>query len=543
MSAVPAESIRSEESWHGASVAALILLTIIAYLPALDAGYIWDDDAYVTGNRTLVEPGGLGRIWLEPGATPQYYPVVFTSFWIEQRLSGADPFGYHLVNVLLHLLNALLLWRLLVRLRIPGAFLAAALFAVHPVGVESVAWIAERKNVLSGMFYLATLLVWERIDGFGVRSASARHRGLLALALLLFVLAVLSKSVTASLPAVVLLLIYWKRGRVRMDDVMPMLPFLLVAGMMAWRTAWVEEQIVGIGRFDLDLDVVDRLLIAGRAVWFYLGKLLLPVGLAFVYPRWPIDPSSPVQVAMPALLVVLALALFFSRRSLGRGPLVVLLFFVGTLVPALGFVDFFPMLYAYVADHFQYLASIGPLTLIAAFVGQGLARLRGTALLLGRGVLALVLMLLMVLTWQRCQVMQSSESLFRDTLEKNPTAAMAYVNLASAASRRGETSAALDLLLRAETIDPAWNHASVRAKVQHNIGERLIDLQQYEQAIERFENARRILPVFWDPAIGIGKALLLMGRKEQAIEQLEEVLRAVPDHHMARHWLEQARRG
>jgi protein O-mannosyl-transferase len=130
----------------------LVVAVLIAYLPALQGGYIWDDNRYVTENPILPQPDGLAAIWTDPGATIQYYPMVFTTFWLEYRLWGLNPLGYHATNILLHALSALLLWAILRRLAVPGAWLAAALFALHPVHVESVAWVTERKNVLSGLF-------------------------------------------------------------------------------------------------------------------------------------------------------------------------------------------------------------------------------------------------------------------------------------------------------------------------------------------------------------------------------------------------------
>src|SRR5688572_14772657 len=145
--------------------AALLAMTLIAYAPAFRAGFIWDDPDYVTNNATLRSLDGLRQIWFVPQATPQYYPLVHTSFWIEYQLSGLNPTGYHAVNVLLHAVAAILLWRVLTMLEVPGAWLAAGMFAVHPIHVESVAWVTERKNVLSGVFYLASALMYLRFVG------------------------------------------------------------------------------------------------------------------------------------------------------------------------------------------------------------------------------------------------------------------------------------------------------------------------------------------------------------------------------------------
>ena len=265
------------------AVALLLGATLLAYLPALQAGFIWDDDSYLTTNPTVQSPAGLASIWIDRAANPQYYPLTFTSFWIEHRLWGLEPFGYHLVNVLLHALAAILLWQVLRELELEGALLAAALFALHPVAVESVAWITERKNTLSAVFYLGAALVYLR-----GRSKSA---------FALYACALLSKSVTASLPVVLLLVIAWKRGR-GVAAHLPRLGAMTAMGLVAGlHTAWLERQQVG-AIVDASLGLVERGLLAGRIFWFYLGKLLLPVDLAFFYPRWEVDGGRSAPVAL-----------------------------------------------------------------------------------------------------------------------------------------------------------------------------------------------------------------------------------------------------
>ncbi|MFH0944001.1 MAG: tetratricopeptide repeat protein [Planctomycetota bacterium] len=521
----------------GAGAALLILITFLAFLPALDGEFIWDDDAYVVDNTTLDDLSGLGRIWFEVGATPQYYPVVFTTFWMESQIHdekqvcGKDPFSFHLVNVCLHLLNAVLFFRVLRALGVPGALVAAALFAVHPVTVESVAWISERKNVLSTLFFLGSVLASLRF--FGV-DRSGRNGRLLdySLALLLFLAALLSKSVTASLPAVLLLLIGWRRSRPTMRELLLLLPFFVAGTLMVFMTAWVEAKVVGAERVEMGLSLLDRVAVAGQAVWFYLGKLLAPVDLMFIYPRWDIHAAGSFRLVAPLLAVALLIALYLARRRLGVGPLVAALYFGGTLLPALGLVDFYPMIYSYVADHFQYLAMFGPLALFAAL----LARLPPRARWLVTG------LLLLLLGWQtheRCKVFHSSQELFEDTLRKNPAAAMASINLASIASRQqGDLDRSLTLLRAAEKVDPARVHYSVRAKVQYNIGRNLIDLGDYDGAITYFHAAQETWPNYWNTVYGIGFALARKGDLEGAAAQLRLMLQYHPDHEPSKVLLE-----
>jgi hypothetical protein len=281
----------------------LLGLTLAAYLPALHAGFIWDDDDYLINNRTLHDLPGLQRIWFETSATPQYYPLVHTTFWLEYHLWKLNPLGYHLDNVFLHALAAILLWRVLLKLPVPGAWLAAAIFAVHPVNVESVAWVTERKNVLSAVFYFAAALAYlrfavpdnppdtndKRRETTGKKleekqAGSTRWCWYVA-ALILFVGALFSKTVTTSLPAALLLVFWWKRGRIGLRDVLQLLPFFAVGVGLSLHTSWLEKHHVGASGAEWALSFFDRCLIAGRALWFYAGKLVWPAELTFIYPR------------------------------------------------------------------------------------------------------------------------------------------------------------------------------------------------------------------------------------------------------------------
>ncbi len=346
--------------------ALIILLTVVAYLPALRGGFIWDDDSYVTQNPALRSLAGLVAIWLKPGATYQYYPLVFTSFWAEYHLWGLQPFGYHLVNVFLHAVNAVLLWRVLRRLEVAGAWWIAAIFALHPVNVESVAWVTERKNTLSGLFYLLAALAWLRFRPLTAKvTARAPDWRYYWLAFGFIVCALFSKTVTLSLPAVLLLLIWWKTGRLEKRDALTLTPWFVLGAASGFMTRWMEQQLVR-GGAEWDLSFVQRCLLAGRALWFYAGKLFWPAHLTFIYPRWEIDAGAAWQYSFPLGIAAVLVALWFFRARIGKGPLAAVLFFGITLAPALGFANVYPFRYSYVADHFQYLASIG---LIALAVG------------------------------------------------------------------------------------------------------------------------------------------------------------------------------
>ncbi|HEY5227264.1 MAG TPA: hypothetical protein VIJ19_01930, partial [Opitutaceae bacterium] len=321
------------------AAAALVLsgATFVAYLPALGGSMLWDDAAHIT-SPALQSLNGLWRIWFRLGTTQQYYPVLHSSFWLEHRFWGDRVVGYHLANVALHALAAILFAVVLARIRTgsgaaarpgPGEWLAAGLFALHPVCAESVAWISEQKNTLSLVFYLLSAIAYLRFD-------RERSRGFYALGLGLFVLALLSKSVTATLPAALLLVLAWRRGRLGWRrDVLPLAPWLAIGVASGLFTAWVERFYIGARGQAYDLGLLERVFLAGRVVWFYLGKLLWPADLAFIYPHWRV--AATFTWSLGFLAVVAAAAILGRLRARTAAPLVAFLFFVGSLLPALGF--------------------------------------------------------------------------------------------------------------------------------------------------------------------------------------------------------------
>jgi tetratricopeptide (TPR) repeat protein len=510
--------------------AVLVLATSLAYGPALRGGFVWDDDGYVTENPLLVAPDGLRRIWLSPTEIhpPQYYPLTYTTLWLERRLWGLEPRGYHLTNVVLHTTNALLLWALLARLAVPCAWLAAAVFALHPVHVESVAWVTERKNVLSGAFALAAALVYLR-----ARPRSGAWGP--TLAALLFLGAMLSKSVVCTLPGALLVVAWWQRGRIVRRDVGGVLPMLVVAVPLALLTVWMERTRGGAVGPDWDLTLVERVLVAGRALWFYLGKLVWPRDLAFTYPRWTIDSGVAWQWAFPVAAVAVAAALHLLRGRLGRGPLAAALYFGGTLLPALGFFNLYPMRYSFVADHFAYLASIGPIALAAALATRVTGALRGGA---GRAVAtggaAALLLALGTLTWERSRVYESRETLWRDTLAKNPGAWLAHNNLGAELFARGDTEGALAHYREALRLRPD------AAEAQNNAGNALLRLGKTADAVAHYREALRLRPVYAEAHTNLGLALAADGRSDEAFSHFTAAVRIRPAPPEAHYYLANA---
>jgi len=509
----------------------LFVLVVVAYIPALRGGFVWDDPRYVTENETLRSAEGLGRIWTDPGATIQYYPMTFTSFWVEHHLWGADPLGYHLINVILHGLSAILLWLILKRLSLPGAWLAAALFALHPVQVESVAWITERKNVLSGLFYMAALLAYIRFAPPDDKRRERGDRRFYFAALFLFLLALFSKTVTSSLPAAILIMIWWKRGRIGLGDALPLAPFFAAGIVMGSVTSWMEANNVHAAGPEWEISFVERLLIAGRALWFYLGKLVFPVRLAFNYPRWSVDAGVWWQWLFPAAAIASVMAFSVRRRAIGRGPLAAALLFGGTLLPALGFFNIYPMRYSFVADHFQYLASIGFFMVIAVIVtrlfgaGRAVVKKRravavppsaNNAL---RVAAAVLIVILGTLTWKQSAIYADLETLWRDTLEKNPASFLAHNNLASIIQERGAADDAIRHWSDAVRLKPDFYEARC------SLGKELVRRGQVADGKAQLIEARRIRPEKVWAHIFLGDAFAAEGRVDEAVEEAVESYR------------------
>jgi len=502
---------RSE--WPGCLLVTAV--TLLAYQQAWHAGFIWDDDAHVTrpGLRSL---HGLWRIWFEPGATQQYYPALYSAFWIEHRAWGDDASGYHLANVLLHAVSACLLFRVLRQLSVPGALLGAALFAVHPVCAESVAWISEQKNTLSAVFSLLAALAYIAYD------RDRRPRGY-AIGMVCFALALLSKSVAATLPAALLVVFWWKRGRLSWKgDVLPLAPWLALGAGAGTLTAWMERTHVGASGAAYAMGLADRFLVAGRALWFYLGKLLWPVDLTFVYPRWVIDAGDPLQYLFPAAAVG-ALAALWMIRNRSRGPLCAALLFAGTLFPALGFINLFPFIYSFVADHFQYMAAAMALSAVAAGAALAAQRLppagRSAA-----GIAAVCLVAALAsLTWRQCAMYADTESLWRTTLARNPAAWMARNNLAADLLERGRVDEAIAQVRMAIASEPRNAVAYV------TLGDALEEKGRTEDARAQYEKALETEPGNAIAHNNLGSALLQAGRADEAIRHYQSALATKPD--------------
>ena len=498
-----------------------MVAVLVAYLPAVSGNFLWDDDAHVT-RPELRSLAGLARIWTDFGATQQYYPLLHTAFWVEHQLWGNAAAGYHLVNILLHGLSAVLLLRILRRLEIPGAAFAAAVFALHPVHVESVAWISEQKNTLSLVFYLAAAGAYLRFDEGRRRKDYLQASGLFALGLL-------TKTVVATLPAALLVVFWWKRGRIAgRRDVAPLVPWFLIGAAAGLATAWIERAQLGAEGADFALSPVQRILLAGRAVWFYLGKLLWPADLTFVYPRWSLDASSGTSLLWPAAALA-ALGLLWAMRRRSRAPLAAGLFFVGSLFPVLGFVNVYPFVFSFVADHFVYLPSLGVLVGLAAGSAILVARSNPRVQALAPAAAALLVFTLAALTCRQSQVYRDAPALYAATLERNPDCYLCLNNLGTlAAHRPGGMEEAARYYQEAVRIKPDSPEA------QNNLASALAETGRLQESVPHFERAVRSAPNYVVARVNFGGVLYRLGRVPEAKAQFEAALRVMPDYAPAR---------
>ena len=540
------ETVRADP-WPAPGV--LCLLTVVSYLPAVLWGdFIWDDLPMI---RTFAvrDPAGLRTIWFSPAeieAEGHYWPLVYSVFWLQHKLWGFAPSGFHAVNVLLHTANTLLLWHLLRRLAVPGAWLTAAVFAVHPVHVESVAWVIELKDVLSGLCYLAAVLMWVRFEG---EPRAGRYLAALAL----YVAGMLAKSVVVTLPAALLIWQWWRRGRITVTDAVRVAPLFAVGALISVGDL-IFNRSRGVG--GLGYSLIERVLIAARAVWFYLSKLLWPVDLGLIYPHWEVRAGDPLGWAGAAAAAAVVAALWLLRGRIGRGPLAGVLFFGVTLSPTLGFVDYNFMLFSFVADRYQYLAGIGVIAVVVGAAAHGAAAVRRAGrpwIVAPAGVVAAALIgVLGTATWQQASLYRDGVTFFNHVIAHNPRAREAHLNLGTALLNRNDLEEALAAYRvaaehRPEDCKPPYGagvalyhlgrveeaeEAYLRAlELCPRYGAALADLstlrldqERYEEALDLSRSAIDVDPYRATAWTNRGIALLNLGRGEEALESLDRAL-------------------
>lgn len=496
----------------------LVLAVILVYQPVWHAGFIWDDDEYITKNKLLTAPDGLWRIWFSLDSPSQYFPLTYTAFRLEYALWGLNPTGYHWVNLVLHAANALLIWWLLRRLAVPGAWLAAAIWALHPVQVETVAWITELKNVLMCFCYVLTLHAWITFVGENSRRRWISY----AMALVLFALALSAKTTACTLPAALLLILWWQKRPITRARVVQIIPFLAFGLAMGLVTMWWERFHIGTHGQQFSMGAMDRILVASHAIWFYAGKLIWPVNLTFSYPRWIINPANPLAYAWLVAIIALGVAIWRTRRYVGHGVGIAILFFVATLTPTLGFIMLYTFLYTFVADHYQYVASLGLIALAAAAFISWLSLLKPRLTWLKPVLCGGLLALLSILTWRQCGTYTSIETLWRTTISRNPGSWLAHFDLAAALVGKGQLAEGVAQYQETLKINPTY------APAHCGLGIVLSQAGYLDAAIAQYEQALQINPDYEDAHINLGNALFQKGHMDEAIVQYREVLKLNP---------------
>lgn len=513
--------MKNKQSRLGALMFAVVLTasTALAYQQVWRASYIWDDDLYITANPLLTASDGWWRIWFSLDSPSQYFPLVYSVFRLEHALWGFNPAGYHWVNIALHAANALLLWRLLRRLLIPGAWLTGGLFALHPVQVESVAWITELKNVLMGFFFFLTLLCWVRC----IDADTWRRSLYYVTALTFYALALFSKTTACTLPAALLLIAWLKHKRITWQLCAQVVPFVLFAAIMGVVTIWWERHHQGTEGSAFAVSFAERVLIASRATWFYLGKLIWPYELCFSYPRWTISGANPVDYIWLALTVAAVIAIWMTRHYTGRSVAAAMAFFVATLVPVLGFVMLWTFRYSWVADHYQYLACIGPLALFAAGIDGLGARFGRTGDWSVRVAAAVLLLSLGARTWKQGAIYADAETLWRATIACNPRSALAHNSLGVLLGGRNapadEEAAEYRQALDGDPNDP---------QAHNNLGYLLQRLGRPEEALIEYEKSVAADPRYITAHGNLAAVLLQLGRTDEAIAHLQKILALEP---------------
>jgi tetratricopeptide (TPR) repeat protein len=498
-------------------VQALVIAAAVLwiYRPVLHGGWLWDDDMYITANSLLHDPARLWKIWFVPGDQIDYYPIEQTIQWIEWELFGDATFGYHLTNVFLHIMGALLVWRLLGKFHLRLAWVGGLIFAIHPVQVESVAWSSELKNTLSLPPFLLAMCAWMDYEERGKAKDYF-------LALGLFLAAMLCKTTMVMFPVAILLYAWWKRGQIGWHDLKASGPFFVVSLALGLLTVWLQHHEAMDQMVNPLGGVFSRLAGAGLSLSFYFSKCFLPVGLMPVYPKWPVDSPSLLQFLPWLVLSGTIYWLWMKRESWGRHALLGLGFFLIILEPFLGFNAAAYMTFTWVMDHFLYIPIIGLIGLVVAALGQMEMQLPASFRPCGIGLVAGVLAILAFESRDDAKMFINEETLWTYELRYNPGAFLAYNNLGEALAQKGLLSEAIGQFEQALRVKPDYTLARV------NLGDALLQTGRVSEAMEQFEEALRTQPN--DPWAhnSLGEALVQMGRLPEAVEQYEQALRIQP---------------
>ncbi|MDB6058577.1 MAG: ogt, partial [Verrucomicrobiales bacterium] len=495
---------------------AILISVVVAFWPAFSAGFVWDDDSVLTGNPLMRGP--LHLLWFSTQPV-DYFPVTYSSLWLEWRLWGMNPLGYHVTNILLHAASAVLLWRLFLRLRFPAAWLPALLFAVHPVNVESVAWIAERKNVLAMFFYVLTAWAF-------VIFAQTRNKRFYLLSIATFALSLLAKPAAVAWPIIAFALLWFvKRNETGKasetnsqklsfaDALKTTAPFFATAAVLSVVAVWFQTyRAIGPDLIHHNT-VAHRIAMAGGAVWFYLWKALVPFPVMFVYPQWKIDTHSLVAFVPVLALVAIAAVLWTFRKSWGKPLLFALGYFVLLLLPVLGLVDIYFQRFSYVADHWQYFALPAVLVVVAfALVKLKVEKIIGPVLVIA----------LAAVSYGHTRTFHDSEILWTRTLEKNPDCWLALNNLAVLRYQAGKVQDAVNLNNKSLAVHPDQPEAHTA------LGIICLDAGKLDDAESQLRAALQINPSYETAHFNLAGVYRARGLLAEAIAEYREAIRLTP---------------
>jgi tetratricopeptide (TPR) repeat protein len=512
----PSALLPLRTQWLGILV--LVALVAVTFWPTLRNGFIWDDDLLLYENSVIKSPDGLRDLWFSIKPI-DYFPITYTDFWFEWRLWGMNAMGYHVTNVLLHAINAVLLWRVLREILVTSAsavnvfdlaWFGAALYALHPVNVATVAWIAERKNTMAMMFALLTAHCY-----LSAGDDSKRSQRLYIGSLVFFLLSLLSKTAGVMLPSVFLCIAWWKRGLTK-RDIMRAVPFFAIAFVMGLVTIWFQNHRAMAADFP-NRPLLLRIAGVGPAIWFYIGKALLPINLSPVYPQWTIDPHALISYIPHVCIAAVLVVLWVQQQRWGRGPFVTLAAFLLMLLPVVGLVNVNFHKFSLVADHWQYFS----LPVAAAAIVWAVAKIFANSTV-RTTVLAVALVTFAALSWNQ-STLYSTSRMWRATLDKNPNSYVAANNLAEDLQERGELDEALKYFQRSLEIFPDYRHALMGEASVY------LHMKKFNEAIPPLEELLKVQPDNFFVRFNVGSAYLFTGKPKPAIEQFRAALQIPPD--------------
>jgi tetratricopeptide (TPR) repeat protein len=508
-------------------VAVIVLTALWIYAPSLRGPWVWDDALLVTQNKVILDPAGWWKIWLQPGCMQDYQPLKYSVVWLQWRLWGADPLGYHVTNLVLHIGSALLVWRLLGKLGLRLAWLGGLIFAMHPLQVESVAWISELKNTLSLPPFLLAMGAYLDFDARGQRRDYW-------LALALFVVALLAKTTMIMFPFVILLHAWWKYGRVTRRDVVRSEPFFVVSLLFGLATLWERHQH-GIDANTLaamatahPVGFLDRMVLTGLVIWFAIAKFVWPAGISLTYPLWKFEAAS-LLFYVPWLALAAWLFWCWQRRTAwGRSALLGSGFFLLNMVTPVAFlVAAYPDV-VWSLDHLFYVPMIGLIGLAVAGVEWLDVKLAGPARLawIVPSVGAMVLMALGSRSY--ATLFADPKALWAHTLREDPTSMVANMELGHILSDEGKLTEANERFRAVLQATPLY------AKAHYNLANDLRQLGDTAGALAEFETSLKLDPGLSQARINVGLLLLEVGRGDEAVDQFAQAVKLAPDDAKAR---------